>query len=459
MAELEKNQSKNQGQLKQKTQEQKPILAAQEVKKLGKFGGFGLLETTIKGANKMNPKKKALKNIFLTESANKGERELLKRKLEVWIKTLEKSDSVADLITHCTEKAKKSRELLNQNLATGIERAAELETNYRSIALFFKNTEHDKVRNVSIMNATMDQLTDLDNSTFIDEVSKEMTHNYDRLDLKNNYSLLVVPGFLKNKQVVDKWARIAHKHRAMLVTDYRHLDSADSVIQLFDSANMTGGEAHKSNVMMGCNYLVGREAYEELGEEEPLYVPPSAALAGKIYNTTMSQVTAGKKFGGINEVGGVSFPLLKSEISSLEKLGLVPMVYEYGNVMAFSAKTLFSGDNIGMQTYSVVRVFDYVTKVLIDFLNRRTFENFNFSNKKDIRKQIVAYLDSIKGPGNLIEKFKILKFDVDPKQKDRVWLDIHLTPYFPAKTYILRMEGTKGDDPDAADWESSFEQQ
>lgn len=47
------------------------------------------------------------------------------------------------------------------------------------------------------------------------------------------------------------------------------------------------------------------------------------------------------------------------------------MVNEYGKIMAFSAKTLFTGDNIGLQTYSVVRVFDYVTKVLLDFLNRR----------------------------------------------------------------------------------------
>ncbi|MEN2802009.1 type VI secretion system contractile sheath protein TssC, partial [Capnocytophaga sputigena] len=67
--------------------------------------------------------------------------------------------------------------------------------------------------------------------------------------------------------------------------------------------------------------------------------------------------------------------LKKSEIANLESLGLIPMVNEYGKVMAFSAKTLFNGDNIGLQTYSVVRVFDYVTKVLMDFLNRRAFEN------------------------------------------------------------------------------------
>ena len=41
----------------------------------------------------------------------------------------------------------------------------------------------------------------------------------------------------------------------------------------------------------------------------------SSALAGKIYSTLMSQVVAGKKFGGLNDVESVHFDLKKSEIS------------------------------------------------------------------------------------------------------------------------------------------------
>jgi hypothetical protein len=170
----------------------------------------------------------------------------------------------------------------------------------------------------------------------------------------------------------------------------------------------------------------------------------------------MSQVTAGKKFGGMNEVDGVKFELKKSEIASLEKLGLVPMVKEYGKVMAFSAKTLFNGDNIGLQTYSVVRVFDYVTKVLMDFLNRRAFENFNANTRKDLMKQIIRFLDSITGPDKLIEDFNIRRFEQDPIQKDRIHLDIHLKPYFPAKNFLIKMEGHKGEDVN--EWETEYEQ-
>ena len=149
---------------------------------------------------------------------------------------------------------------------------------------------------------------------------EELDKNYDRLDLRDNYSLMVVPGYLGSKKVVDKWAKIAHKNKVMLVTDFEHLDAPDDVMELFESANLTGGDAHLSNVIMACNWLVGRGKAADVGEEEDLFVPPSSALAGKVYKTLMSQVTAGKKHGGMNEVDGVRFPLKKSEIAQAGKI-------------------------------------------------------------------------------------------------------------------------------------------
>ena len=60
---------------------------------------------------------------------------------------------------------------------------------------------------------------------------------------------------------------------------------------------------------------------------------------------------------------------------------------------------------------------------------------------------MVRFLDGIAGPGKLIEKFSIKKFERDPDQKDRILLDIHMVPYFPAKTFLVSLDGTKGDDP------------
>jgi hypothetical protein len=426
--------------------------------KLIKFGGFAILETTVEGVQNLNPDKKARKKIFLTENAKRSERAAVKSRLHILRNLLRETQSVVEAAQLCQERAQQTKQLLNSNLRAALQATQELEKSYRSVALFFENTEADKVKNVSILNAEPDQLRDLENTTFIDYVQEELVSNYDRLDLRNNYSILVIPGYLGSKQVIEKWAKISYKNKVMLVTDFVHLDAPEDVLELFESANLTGGDAYLSNVMMTCNWLVGRGKQKEVGEEEDVYIPPSMALAGRVYTTLMSQVTAGRKHGALNNAQGVRFQLKKTEIANLEKIGLIPMVAEYGKVMAFSAKTLFNGDNLGLQTYSVVRVFDYVTKVLIDFLNRRAFEKFNFNTQQEIQRQIARFLDNITGPGKLIEKFKILRFERDPKQKDRIFLDIHMTPYFPAKSFMIKLDGTKGDDPDSAEWKSEYAQ-
>lgn len=425
---------------------------------LAKLGGYDLLESAIDNVQNLNPDRKARKKIFLEEASKKKERDELKKMLSWWVDILESTDDLGQMVDNCNQLAETADRTLKSNVKKALERTGDLERSYRSVALFFKNTESQKVKNVSFMNAEPDQLKDLDNTRFIDHVQAELVNNYDRLDLRNNYGILILPGYLGSNKVVEKWAKIAYDNKVMLVTDFENLDTPDDVMELFEAANLTGGDPYRSNVVMACNWLVGRGKEDEVGEEDHLFIPPSSSLGGKIYYTLMSQVTAGKKHGSMNEVDGVKFDLKKSEIAGLEKLGLVPMAKEYGKVMAFSAKTLFNGDNIGLQTYSVVRVFDYVAKVMMDFLNRRAFENFNANTRKELNGQIVRFLDSITGPSKLIENFTIKRFEQDPLQKDRIFLDIHLKPYFPAKTFLIKLDGQKGDDADGVEWMSSYEQ-
>lgn len=438
---------------------QETATSASALDALKEFGGFAFLENLIDGYSNLNPARKARRNIFLTDEQWSSERKNLINRLSVWLDLLKNSNNVEQMRDIANNKAEQIEQLLNFNLKKSLERVKELERSYRSVALFYKNTESPKVKNISIVNADISQLKDLDNTLFIDHISSELDRNYDRLDLRNNYSILVVPGYLGSNAVLDKWSKIAYKNKAMLVTDFADLESADDVIDIFFNANHSGGDVYKSNTLMTCNWLLGRDKNVKVGEEESLYVPGSSALAGKIYNTLMAQVVAGKKFGSINEVESVRFDLKKSEISELERVGLIPMVNEYSKVMAFSGKTLFNGDNLGLQTYSVVRVFDYIAKVLIDFLNRRAFENFSSKTEDDLRRQIVKFLDSIQGPTRLIEKFKVIRIQQDKKQKDRVWLDIHITPYFPSKSFVIQLEGRKGEGEEEAVWESQYQQQ
>lgn len=423
---------------------------------LSKFGGFNVLESSIDGIQNMNPERKARRKIFLTEADKANERKELLNRLDMWLAMLDSNKSVSEMLDECHKKSDAVSDLLVRNQLTALENVRSLEKSYRTVMLFYKNTDSDKIKNVSIVNASMEQLTDLDNSMFIDAIAGELRQNFDKLDLRRNYSLMVIPGYMGSNKVIEKWAKIAHENKVMLYTDFADLEKPDDVVEMFFDSNMAGGDVYKCNICMTCNYLVGRGKYAELGETEDLLIPPSTALAGSVYKTLMSQVTAGKKHGALSEVDGVAFQLKKSEISELEKMGLIPMVNEYGKVMAFSAKTLFNGDNLGLQTYSVVRVFDYITKVLFDFLNRRAFENWSSNTERDLRSQIIKFLDSIQGPDRLIEKFKIQRFERDPNQKDRIFLDIHLTPFFPAKSFVIKLDGTKGDED--ATWKTDYAQ-
>ena len=432
---------------------------ANSAKALVKFGGFGMIEKTIKGTGNLNPESKARKKIFLTDATKKSDRVTLKQTLEAWYELMANSETAADMAGKAQEKADSASKTLKKNLKKGLEATRELESNYRALNLFYKNTESEKIKNITIMNADIEQLKDLDNPIFFDEISEELSKSYDRLDLRSAYSLLTIPGYLGSNQVVEKWAKLAHKNKMMMVTDFENLESADGITEFFESANLTSGDVYKKSVVMTSNWLVGRAKDEAVGEDEDVYVSPAAALAGNMYKTRLGQVAAGKKYGSLSEVPGVRLNLKKSELTNMEKLGLVPMVGEFGKVMAMSAKTLFNGDNTGHQTYSVVRVFDYIMKVLMHFLNQRAFENTDSDTMKEIRAQVVKFLDSVTGPGMLIEKFSIQRFDRDPNQKDRVFLDIHMTPYFPGKTYVIGLDGQKGDDAGPPKWMADTKEQ
>lgn len=423
---------------------------------LAKVGGYDFLEAVVDGSDSMNPLRKAKRNIFLTDENKKEQRANLKKKLNLWIDLLSENNTVAEMVDKAAEKANTAESLLKGNLKKILRQSRDLEASYRSVHLFYKNTESPKLKNISILNAPMSQLTNMDEPRFIEHVASELKSNFDRLDMRANYSLMVIPGYLKSNKVLDKWAKMAYANKVMLITDFMNVETPDDVLDMFTDANLTGGDPHKANVMMTANYIVGRGKNTEVGEEDNIYVPGSAALAGKMYCTKLSQPVAGKTYGSIDEVDAVRFDQKKGEISELENVGLVPLVGEWGRVMPFSAKTLFTGDNLGMQTYSVVRVFDFIAKVISDFLNRRAFELWNVKMEKNLRSQIVKFLDGIQGPDKLIEKFQILRFERDEAQKDHIFLDIHITPFFPAKSFLVKLDGYKGDDGE--EWKAELKE-
>ena len=254
-----------------------------ELQALAKFGGFNVLESSVDGIQNLNPERKARRNIYLTSNEKAAERKELAKSIEMWVEMLKSGKSITEMIDACQKKSAAVSDLLSQNQLKAVEEVKQLEKSYRTVMLFYKNTE--LVQRLKMFPLSMHlwlMITDLDNSFFIDAIANELRANYDRLDLRTNYSLLVIPGFLGSNKVVEKMGKIAHDNKVMIYTDFADLEKPDDVIEMFFDSNLSGGDIYKSNVCMTCNYLVGRGRYAELGETEDLLVPPSAALAGSV---------------------------------------------------------------------------------------------------------------------------------------------------------------------------------
>ena len=130
---------------------------------LNKVGGFNFVETVVDGIANMNPTRKARKEIFLNDQNKEEERKDLLKKINLWVDLLENNKSIDQMADSSKTKAQSAENNLKSNLKNTLDSVRELETSYRTIAQFYKNTELDKVDNVSIVNASLEQLQDLDN--------------------------------------------------------------------------------------------------------------------------------------------------------------------------------------------------------------------------------------------------------------------------------------------------------
>lgn len=359
-------------------------------------------------------------------------------KLEVWEAVLTNDANEEESIRFSYEQSISYKSLYYRNLSHVISEIKELESAYHATQVFFENS--GKAESVHFLNASLHQITNLDNTVFFDCVKEILLSNFDRLDLSESYSLLVIPGYLKSSTILEKWAKLAYGNKVQLVTDFLNLETPLDVVELFENENLTGFEAFRSNTVMVCNWLIARGKYNLINEGEPLYSSPAMALAGRMYQNIISQASAGDTFGVLKGFKGVHFKLLKSDISILDKLGVIPINQQNNAFFACTNKTLFQGTNLGLKNYNFVRVFDYLTKVLIDFFNRRTFENFNARIRKELTQQVVDFLDECTGADRLIESFVINRFEQDPKNKNMIHLDLKVEPFFPSRNFVIKLD-------------------
>ena len=425
-------------------------LKEKEVNKelLASFGGFNAIRGFMPDADNMNPARKAQKNVFLTDKRFADKRETLARDIKGWLELLDQADldSATAFADACKQKEEKYTKVLEQGITDALYATQNLERSYRELDSFFKTCGSDKVKNLRVINVVKEDIADPD-SGFAEEVEGILRNGFDRLSLKDAYSLVCVPGAVFNDKVdLLKWAKMAFKYKVLLITDHADEYSFDDL-----QANTEGyrdSDQELMNVVMTANWIVGRESEMMSADEQDakaFFIAPSAALCGKLYDETanMAQGAGGKKYGTLDGVKGVKSDLLKSEIAALMDNQVIPMVYSEGRVMAFNNTTLYNGDLDAMKEYPIVRVFDWVKKVLMNYVHEVALENWDpYNSPKNLKAKIQEFLNMYKGYGNLFQNYEIGEPRQDPVTK-QITCDITLTPFYAAKNFVIKVAADK----------------
>lgn len=425
---------------------------------LRKFNGFQLVKGLVSGLERMDPKRKAVKDIFLAESTYSDTRKRLHDELSAWLSVLESDDvgRQTELVSKCEEQREKALSNLKENLGVVRSRISELESTYRSLQAFFTNTGQTKINYLTLMNVDKSQLNDKTSSAF-QAVEEEIKDNYDKLDLRDSYSLLVIPGYLGDKVAINNWAKVAYKNKVIFVTDFEDSPDYDMLKEALVRSDLQDTHASFGNVVMTCNYIVGRKKSEYDQEGEDMYIPGSAALAGRMSNideVIISQGVAGMKYGVLDNVRGARLKLRKSEIASLIDLGVVPIIEERGGTMAFSNRSLYNGATDVLQEYTIVRVFDWIGKVVEHFCNTQAFIMWDSNVEAQMKKSIHDFLIGYKGPGELIDNYTLNSIKMDPTTKD-ITVSLDIKPFFAARNFLIEIKGKADEKHQAMDWEQN----
>lgn len=415
---------------------------------LSKYGGFNAVRSILPDADNMNPARKAQQAIFLNDKRFKDKREALAEELRAWIELLgEDQDTITGYTESCKQKEEKYQKLLNQGITDALFATKDLERSYRSLAAFFATANTDKVKNLRVINVYKDDIADPE-SGFAGEIENILRDGFDRLSLKDSYSLMVVSGSVFDKVSLLQWAKMAFKYKVMLITDHADEFSFDDLYN--NTEGYHDSDQCLQNVVMTANWIVGRDA-EKLSEDEKdesaFFIYPSGALAGKLYDESanMAQGAGGKKYGTLDGVKGVRNDLLKSQIASLMDNQVIPMVYSEGRVMAFNNTTLYNGDNTAMKEYPIVRVFDWVKKVLMNYVHEVALENWDpYNSPKNLKSKLQSFLNDYKGYGNLFQNYEIGEPKQDPVTK-QITCEISLTPFYSAKNFVIKVAADKKD--------------
>lgn len=398
----------------------------------------------VRGVEWLDPKKSFQRKEFLTKPEFATQRRLLAQRLKMWTEFLSKKQDTEEIRKDLTEEATKLETNLEKNMRKVHQAGRELETTYRAIDKFFSNAqqEPDEKVNAYFVNASAEELTDANDKEKFEQLTKAIADLYREWSIKECFSMCVVPGYLGSVENIDTFARqLGLSNKVHILTDLPDFSSVEEVMEMLDDpnyANMVGIDNYKQYVSVFANYILARNANQY--EDEDVWIPPSAAVAGKMYqgDTTagMQQPMAGFKHGKIADAKYLRFKANQPDASKINEKGVNPLVNFEGSAVAMGAATLYNKETFNV--YSIRRTYDYVYKTLRNYLNKQTFSVIDQKFVDTMRRDIDKFMKAISGGDNILQDYKVEIFaDEEMRKRQEIDIKVSLNPKYPARTFNI----------------------
>ncbi len=398
----------------------------------------------VRGVEWLDPKKDFQRKEFLTKKDFATQRKLLAERLKVWVENLSKSENIDDVRKDLNEQATKLETNLEKNMKKVHKASRELETTYRAVDKFFANAqqEPDEKVNAYFANVSGEELTDPDDREKFEQVTKAIADLYREWSVRDCFAMAVIPGYLGSVENIDTVARqLGLPNKVHVMTDLPNFEKFEEVMDMLEDpayANLPGIDNYKQYVSVFANYILARSANQY--EEDDMWIPPSAAVAGKMYqgDTTvgMQQPMAGFKHGKIADAKYLRFRANQPDASKINEKGVNPMVNFEGTAVAMGAATLFTKETFNI--YSIRRTYDYVYKTLRHYLNKQTFSVIDQKFIDAMRRDIDKFMKAISGGDNILQDYHVEVFaDEEMRKRQEIDIKVSLNPKYPARTFNI----------------------
>ena len=328
------------------------------------------------------------------------------------------------------QRVKERKELVGQvfqqNMTGVFTQQRQLEKTYRELDAFFyeaRLSQGEDVAFISIVNASADK----NFSEIMDPQTglAAKLPNKENFDMQSLIGMFVIPEWAGSEAKLVKYGELAQQSMAHLFTGFPDMSLKDAQEKFNvgeEFAELKSADVVKQSISVVANPLRIRK--KNRFEKEDFYINPAGILAGKVYK---GDVTDGIHIARANvQFSKVALPTpdgspleMKWDVRGGKEMkfnkAIIPLAYNQG-IVFWGVDTLFqAGDPAfaGMDQYTVKRCDEYIAKVVLHYLNSRTFVPQETKSRDEMFSALSRFLmHNTGGDRMMLNEGKVIAVDI-----------------------------------------------